>query len=290
MSFPAGLFLIYAMGVTLSLFILARKCHSPSGRDLESLKLEELSPLQRLEALARIAEIRKSEISWYERSISTLGVIAFFSMLLATTAQTIKAGLDEIRAERLKQELHQLEEQKSELVSVVAQVSKAVLQEYQRSGSLDQGGKQLLASRLRTLVTLEPKTRNQALEQFDLALVLREFAAATEVLDEHSDLIDEQNPTDRITMAEYFLISGDEDSARSEIARVKPDLSRLGAPPRLRAIFVMAALDPSNSALVREVADLLHINEPRARERVEAEIDNFREAARQYRKPARGER
>jgi hypothetical protein len=202
-------------------------------------------------------------------------------MLLATGIQTTKAGIDETRSERLKVELKQLERQRSELETLVARVSRAVIEEYQKRGVIDDGARELLRFRLRSLASMKSKKRDQALEQFSIALVLGEFAAATSVLDEYGALLDETSPPDLISLAEYYLIKGVEPLARETVERVESDLSKLPTPLRLRAVVVLAALERNNDAYVPEVAALLKMNLPQARERLEREVGRLRKAAEQ---------
>lgn len=251
------------------------------------LNIDDLEPMQKLDALAKIVEIRKGDIPWHERSISAIGVIAFFSMLLATGVQTTKTGIEESRGEHLKQELRQLEKQRSELEGLVATVSKAVIEEYQKSGVIDGSARELLRFRLRSLVAIQNKRTAQALEQFNIALVLGEFGTAVDVLDEYGELLDETNPPDRISLAEYYLLRGAEPFARETIAPVESGLSKLPTPLRLRAIVVRAALDRNEEAHVPEVSALLKIDLQTARKELDRRVVRLREAARQHGKEER---
>jgi len=41
--------------------------------------------VEELKAIVEVAKARQTEIPWYERSLSTIGILAFFSMMLATS-------------------------------------------------------------------------------------------------------------------------------------------------------------------------------------------------------------
>src|SRR3954453_4341844 len=61
--------------------------------------------LEDIKVIAELAKVRQSEIPWYERSVSTIGIVAFFSMIIATSIQTISATKVEIESSNLRQEI-----------------------------------------------------------------------------------------------------------------------------------------------------------------------------------------
>jgi hypothetical protein len=74
MKMLAWLTVIYAVASTIALLFLHFRLTRPTAlsKELMGVPLGDLKPIDKLEALVKISEIRKGEVPWYERSLSTI--------------------------------------------------------------------------------------------------------------------------------------------------------------------------------------------------------------------------
>jgi hypothetical protein len=278
----------YAAGCTFALFLNHTRA-ARRGRMEELLAgagVEQLAGLQRLKALCSVAEIRQAETPWYERSLSTVGVVAFFSMLIATGVQTTRSGLETIKVEKLQQEKQDLEKQVAEIGELLSRTTSTVVKQYQITGYLDPIGEDTLRIRLAKLSASRSMDESQLQEAYTLALLLRDFKTAVQIIEDHLDLLDRTEPSHLVSLAEYYFLIGRLGSARDCLSRAEPKLSGQTNDVRKRAIVMAALLDTSRrQESVDRLAGLLKVQRLEAERRLDIEMTRFKRGAQRFLSP-----
>src|SRR5258707_11464655 len=125
-------FLIF-FGVTTVLcaliIILGHKRQSQKDRlstEVDKISLDQFSAPEKLQALSHLAVIQQHRVPWYERSLSTIGVVAFLGMIIATGVQIIKTSVESGKAEQLQQQVAALNQERSVIEEFLAKVSRSV--------------------------------------------------------------------------------------------------------------------------------------------------------------------
>lgn len=277
------LFATYAVGLSVIFLILQKRRAKETDLLTEARKIAggELTPLQRLEALAQMARIRKREMPWFEQSLSTLGVVVFFSMLIATSVQTAKASLEAAEAERLRQEVKALEIQRSDLDTLVVDITRAVVTQYRRTGRLDSTGERVLKHRLLELDKVANPSRADLIEKFEIAFIAGDFERAVSLIERNIDLLDRADPGNIITLAEYYYLDGAAGSAAELLAQLEPKMSTLPPAWRVRMIVLNSVLKPDPPRYSAELSTVLRISSEDAARQLELLVDRFKSASNQ---------
>lgn len=147
------LLLIYSMILTVLLVILYRMRHRQSELDRiwKDVTAKTDPTLEELKAIAEVAKARQTEIPWYERSLSTIGILAFFSMMLATSFQTISSAKTAIESSNIRQEINVLESQRAGWKRLLKSLSEVVVLKQMNSGRIEESEKNVLRQRLSDL-------------------------------------------------------------------------------------------------------------------------------------------
>jgi hypothetical protein len=237
-----GFLLFWALGVSGACFWIQRRRSQESGlvKELRGVPVTDLPIRERVDLLHKIAIIKRHEAPWFERSLSTVGVVVFFSMLIATAIQTASATREAIEAERLRQGVKELESQRSVAESLLSDFTKAVVAQYRQSGRVDPVGEQLLRHRLDQLQALTTRSRVDVVEEFELSLIVGDFKRALALVEKDADLLNTTDPADTVSLAEYHYIDGADGSARDLLQTLDARLSSLPTSLRIRVIVLNA--------------------------------------------------
>jgi hypothetical protein len=149
------LILLAAYSLALSTYLLRLKWFQ--GKTDDELQIiwkritAKVDPsVDEIKAIAEIAKARQSEIPWHERSVSTIGIVAFFSMLVATSFQTINSAKTAVESSNLKQEILTLEAQRDSWNRLVRDLSEVIVLKA-ATGKLEQSEEAILKQRLSDL-------------------------------------------------------------------------------------------------------------------------------------------
>lgn len=208
---------IYAALLTgLFLYEYFRKDDGTSKLFADCIEIveHEKSAAEKLKAIASLTELRKTMSPWYQKYLSTIGVIGLFSMTIAAGVQTINSTTQQYRADSLEAELEDKTEQVEAAQLFVAEVSSAIQSGAfgtQRIGDVE---RKILRYRLDELRSVNDLDNAQLSELFSLALVLREYDLAVEILERNKELLSVTNPADQLTLAEYYNLVGSTTAAQ----------------------------------------------------------------------------
>lgn len=285
---------IYALGTTGLVIALYRRKH---GEDrvlahFEAITASEASAVDQAKAAAELMKVRQGQIPWWERSLSAIGVIAFFSMLSATTVQTFRAGIEAANADRLKADVEELESRQADLRAALGDVTTALVSESRRGKRLTLHAKRLLRQRLDLLLDEEDLTSEERVEGFEIAFALDDYDTMLELYGEDITKLTEAVegvPADVVSLAQFYYLEGASRTARELLDGLQDQLSTLPPDWRVRVAILRAALDPDREQRsAREIAAVLHISSDEAMRRLSQGLRQYRDALAHMR-PARAE-
>jgi hypothetical protein len=274
----------YGLGATAVLLLSRYRAARERAllQHLLSISLDTLQPLEQLEGLAKRAEILSKQIPWYERSLSTIGVIAFFSMLIATGLQTTNANLSDAKIQRLQDQLKALEGQQASLAPAVARAARATIDQYQGGHVLEDGAEEVLRLRLDTLQRSSADGEEAIAEMLDIALVLRDLHQAVSLIEEHPEFVETAKPYHLASVAECYFISGSKAHASETLKRLEDGISNLNRNQRLRVLVLKAALTGNIEPQVEKVAVLLRTTSSKGRDRLRRDVQRLQRSAQDF--------
>lgn len=272
----------YATGVS----ILLALAHRWAKRDVDALEKamaalgDTTTGVEAAKLWLEIARARQSAVPWFERSLSSIGVVAFFSMLVGTGVQTIRASVESANTDRLRYERQLRESELQKAERAVAAAARALMTRAREVGFVEPTARLLLEERLRVLWERDVPGHESAGEVLGVALVLGRLDIAANVVSQFQEVLASAEPADRVSLAEFFVIARDLEKAKQVVARISTD-ARLSQLPmvRVRLVIVEAALARVISdEQVGEVAHLLRISRSEARTRLEQSVENLRKS------------
>lgn len=261
--------LVYSAVATYALVAVQRQTRDNRSLDkLRSEALELTDPVQRVAALTEVEKLRESTRPWWERSVSTLGVIAFFSMSLAAAVQTVDAGMKAEKVARLSSDMGQLRAEIDSVQESIRASSAVVVGEYDETGELDRSGREVLRNRLASLSRQGVHDRSGLLEEYEISLILGDFERALSALEAVVGLLND-TPADQLVLAEYYYLTGAAGSARRALGNVEPSVSTLPWQLRVRVIVLNVALAGDRDSGQRALASALKVSTEAARIRLD---------------------
>lgn len=264
---------LYGLGITVLLIRQNRSKRDIVEDELARISLTDTPPLDRIKALSEIANIRDTNTPWYQKSLSAIGVVAFFSMLIATGVQTFKGSVVSAQAERLRGEVATLKKERSDIERLMGGVAGSVIAQYREAGRLDQAGQDILRHRLEYLRASQKPDHDDIVEMFEIALILRDYASAKDLLNRHIDLLDRAKPDDLISLAEYEYLVGAPKTAQKYADRVTRQDRELPKASQIRLIVLNAEINGNVDHYVRELAAVLNTNLREAKRRLKLQME-----------------
>ncbi|MFH1891154.1 MAG: hypothetical protein ABIK83_00550 [Candidatus Zixiibacteriota bacterium] len=265
---------LYALGVTIALIATQRRESRvlKYGSLLDGLDSEQVRPRERLRIISEYAKIRSYFTPWYEKSISTIGVVAFFSMIVGTTIHVIDTAEERVAADRLRFQIEKLEEEKSAAESVLPIVSRTLIDANASGRELSENELSLLRYRARQLSDSENLSPAELVELYNLQLLMREYAKAVKILENNLEVLDQTVPADRVTLAEYYILIGAHTYAGDLLSTMREEFATLPSVWKLRYATLWAIAFGDSARFVAELASDMKISRSDAQERIRKEV------------------
>jgi hypothetical protein len=274
---------LYGILLTIAIIIVQKRGYNDESL-ISTIDKSELPAVDRVNAIIEVAKLRQASLPWFERSISTAGVVAFFSMLIGTGFQAVKSNSDAIHAEQIERDVRELQLQKSDFDKAVAELAQSIMSQYQRTSFIDEAAIRVLRARLRFLERDGSIARDRMIEAFEITMIIGDYGAASRVLNGHMDLLDKTKSTDLIILVEYYYLTADSNSARALLKNLDAMLNDAPSSIRIRAIVLNALVNPGlQEDLVTQYATLLRIDREDAATRLDREKARMRNAAAEFR-------
>lgn len=215
-----------------------------------------------LKQFVEIAKLAESSRPWYERALSTIGVIAFVGLTTGAVVQSINASVQQAKAERLTDEQRRFEDDRAVVDQALGDISSAVLAD---PLTLRRGWDKALSHRLVALETQANRTNEELAESFQILVLLGEFGRAAELVDQNSSAISVNDPNMLVILAEYRLMSGMDQAARQYVSSIAGSREGLSASARLRWLALRSYFGEPIDVLAPEVRELLRVSDSEAR-------------------------
>lgn len=277
------LFITYSLTITLVLIFRIRTDQSRNKTLLEKLREtannDQLTPQERFNSLSRVAKIEQGQIPWYERSISTIGAVLFFSMIITTAVQTIKATHLNFKTDQLLVKIGKLEKQAEEAEKIVPILASSVIDLYHKDAILNSTRISILKHRLKQLDEVSKLNNDQIMEQYNIAIILGEYEKAVEIIDRNIQVLDRTKIPDQISLAEYYFLTGAEPMSKKIIAGLKSKISDLPAQWQFKLIVLSALMDSNfeqnKKKYILEVSGILLTSSDNAEWRLDRNMKAF---------------
>ncbi len=226
---------------------------------------------KKINALVELSKVLTSQIPWWERSLSSIGVIAFVSMTLATTVQTTKSILTESKLVEVNTEMDELQSKIDNAESLIKSIADVTLKQRIAHGLLDEGGEEILEHRLASLTQRERMTDTEALEAYSIAMALGRYKSAVSIIEGYETLLTSTGPSDLVSLAEYYYLVGIEEKSSNMLADVMLRSEHLSQGAEIRAIILSVGLrmNIEKPEAIRKVQSILNVPEPKARQVVD---------------------
>jgi cell division protein FtsB len=271
---------LYSIFISVILTLYRKKLSSsdPYAQLVEEVP-NNVDPVERAKILVEIAKMRDARIPWYEKSLSTIGVVAFFSMLLATGLQTVKSNAEQIQVAQLKSEVGALEKERTDVETFLSTLSQSVESEAILRQEMNRPTREILLHRLKQLQGLAKPSKEEILELFNVAVLLRDYSTAKEVVSQNIGLLDQSKPEFIISIAEYQYMVGARNSANDSLGKIRSQISTLPPTIASRIVVLDASLDGQIDAHTAEFAQILRISPAEARQQLADRVAKLRTGA-----------
>src|ERR1043166_892046 len=276
------LLLIYCLIVTCYLLYSHRLQHKETELDkLWKEITDKPNPTAAdIRAITRVAKVRQTDIPWYERSLSTIGIVAFFSMIVATSFQTVNSAKTDIESSYLRQEIKALEAQRAGWKTMMKNLSEVIILKQMSNGKLETSEKDVLKQRLTDLDQAASGTQEDEIEKLKIYLALKQFDNASALVEKSQLLADQAPPETLLFLAETSFIDGARARTKLLLSKFEPKLSKQPVEWQLRFLVISAALDSNPGAYSKDVAALKGTSLNEAEEWLNGRVDELRLEAR----------
>lgn len=271
---------VYSLGISCYL-IRQKRLHGKTDdlqRIWEHLTSKTDPSMDEIKVIAEVAKVRQTDIPWYERSVSTIGIVAFFSMLVATSFQTVNSVKAEIESTNLKQEILSLEAQRNSWNRLVRDLSEVIVLKA-TNGKLEKSEESILKQRLNEIDKIDKANKEEEGEKLRLYIALKQYDNASELIEKSKLLSDEATPENLIFLAEMSFVDGARAQARALLKKFEDGLSKQPAPWQLRYYILNAALSSDPKVYGNEVAALRHSSLDDANQWLETKIEELKSQA-----------
>jgi hypothetical protein len=233
-----------------------------------------------IKVIAEVAKVRQTEIPWYERSLSTIGIVTFFSMLIATGYQAINSAMAENETYNLRQEIKGFESQRDSWNKLVKELSEVIVLKQSTNNKLEKSETSVLRQRLDELDKVDRPTTEDQSEKLKIYMALKQFGDASALIEKSTLLTDEASPENLLFLAEVSFIDGEKSRARDLLKKFESGLSKQPVEWQLRFFVLSTALSSDTSVYHKEVAAVRHVSVNEADEWLQGKVDELKEQAR----------
>lgn len=274
------LLLTYSIAVSAYLFRVNQLRHGQD--DLEPMwqrltSKEELS-FAEVKALTEIAKVRQMQIPWYERSLSALGIVAFLSMLVATSFQTINAVKTEVESKSLRDEIHSLEAQRDSWNRLIRDLSEVIVLKA-TNDKLEKSEQGVLKQRLSEIERVDNSDKETDSEKLRIYLALKLYDNASTLIEKSKALGDAATSENIIFLAEMSYLDGARGRTKVLLKKFESGLANQPIDWQARFYVLNAALSADPKLYGNEIAALKHISLDEANQWLEIKVNELRSEA-----------
>lgn len=228
-----------------------------------------ISEVERINLLISLNKDIKEVIPWYQKSISTIGIVAFISMIFAISLQTVTLTKESINLESMKFEISKLKESKEEVEKIISDTTITMYKKYAETGRLSDREISIIKFKIKELEN-EKSPNYQQIYQF--SMLIGDFNKAIEAI----PFVDKSKPIenipDVISLAQYYYIIDDIDNAKKMTTRANDKVSSLIQQPywvlQLGALKSLLKIE-TDEEIISQISYSININNSLAQKRIE---------------------
>ena len=270
----AGLSLsLFAAGVTI-LYLYGREGPSPlDALDRTVTEEKEISAIERMMLRLEIGKARATELRWFEKAGSAMGIIAFLGTGGALVIQVVQNAALEQQSEIDANQLAPLRAQSERAEKLLQPIVNSIIDDFEESGSRPNADqRELLQFAIDRWLTAPPSTDPAYVDNlkkaFRAALITKDFAAALAIADRLGQDFPKTNPSEQISLFEYAYTSGYGMAEKPRIQKLLLDKSRSAALPKEAQLRLFAIARNvgvlSEEQAVAKVAEIFRIDSTEA--------------------------
>lgn len=264
----------YGIGTTCILvFLYFRSADDLEPKVASALASGDVPLAEKIQLLAAAAEYRKHTGWWFERAMSSIGVVALVTMTVAAAVQTIRAALEEQKVQQLQSAATSLDNRVKESESLIEALTQWVLNRADRTTTLACDERRILKYRQDTLEKLSPIDSAKLAELIEVSLSLRDFESVVTVFNRHPELVTSTKPTDLVTIAQYRYVTGSGPAAAMIVNQLWPLRGQLALPLLRRLAALRAIVGAGRDATAADLASTTNQRIEEARQALDIEMN-----------------
>lgn len=218
------------------------------------------------------SKLEQQDTPWYQRLLSTIGVVAFATMAITAGLQTMQIRSQADQLARIEKDAEHV---RSRQEFLLARMSEAILADYQRTGSVADADTEFLQARLAVLGKKAEPTRDEMREAMNLALALGDGRAVISWIEKNPTVLEGATLPDKLAAGEYYFGMHNRQKAAALVKDIEQYESFLISDDyRLRFVALRYELFPdSRNEAVADIARIMRCSRGEA----EAKLDELGE-------------
>jgi len=235
----------------------------------ESIEKSNSSDKEKIKLMISLEKHKASSTPWYMSSISTIGIVAFFSMMLATLIQTINVTKETFTHEKLKMDIDKLMISKNEADSIIDSMTYSSFANYARDGVLTESETRIINYKISILEMEKPPND---LEIYKLSMLTHNLAKAREAISSVDTKSQIKGAPDKISLAQFYFLTGNKDESRKIITDTEKSLSSLSTYWKFQLVVLKSlVVKDSYEDQIRLTSTILRLNRENAKHRLDKE-------------------
>lgn len=226
---------------------------------------------KKAEVICMIEKTYRADLHWFEKAISTIGVVAFFSMTVAISLQSFSLSSHKQELELVKKEKDIINDKIKEFNPFVKSYSQLICRRYMKTGKITDHEKEILEYRLNQLE--ENEISGAALyEIFQITFVDKKFERITIHLENNWDLLDKFHPTDKISLAQYYFSNGAKMRSNDILSNLDSHINNMPETWRFKYYVLFSAVNNDYSTYLLDISLILRLSKEEALKRLKKEV------------------
>lgn len=190
--------------------------------------------------------------------LPTIGIVAFFSMLIATSVQTVGSAKTEVESSNLRREIKELESQRNSWKKMVKELSEVIIYKQESAAKLEKSEENVLQQRLNQIEEAEKISEEENSEKLKIYLALQQYDKAAALI-EKFPVLESASPENLLFLAEMCYVDGAKGRAKSLLKKFESGLSKQPVEWQVRYFVVNVALGTDPKTYQGEVAALKRV-------------------------------
>jgi biopolymer transport protein ExbB/TolQ len=210
----------------------------------------------KLKYLLKIKKLENNSIPWYMKGISTVGVIAFFSMILATLIQTIELTSKNSELIDIENKYKKTLDSQKKLESIINNTVENLYEQAIKGKKITNENKKLIKYRISKILN---SSQSDYATVYRLSMIIDDYEQALDSVTKIDK--DSTNIHDVISLAEYSYMQGRIKDTRVLIKEKElyKNISTLSSSWALKVLVLMTLVDNDDNNYIAEISKELQL-------------------------------